>query len=84
MKASLHCERSHEYFRYVCPKGNSFDNWTQEEIDSIFSNIDSYARHELNRKRPYDLFIEPFTKEAAKALGISEIDVNDVDLASKF
>lgn len=79
-----HCERNHEYFRYVCPKGHSFDDWTQEEIDSIFSNIDSYARNELNRKRPYDLFIEPFTKEAAKALGISEIDANNVDLASKF
>lgn len=79
-----HCERNHEYFRYVCPKGNSFDDWTQEEIDSIFSNINSYARNELNWKRPYDLFIEPFAKEAAKALGISEIDANDVDLASKF
>ncbi len=79
-----HCERNHEYFRYVCPKGNSFDDWTQEEIDSIFSNINSYARNELNWKRPYDLFIEPFTKEAAKALGISGIDASDVDLASKF
>ena len=79
-----HCERNHEYFRYVCPKGHSFDSWTQEEINAIFSNINSYARNELNWKRPYDLFIEPFTKEAAKALGISEIAANDVNLSSKF
>ena len=79
-----HCERNHEYFRYVCPKGHSFDSWTQEEINAIFSNINSYARNDLNWKRPYDLFIEPFTKEAAKALGISEIAANDVNLSSKF
>ena len=79
-----HCERNHEYFRYVCPKGHSFDSWTQEDIDAIFSNINSYARNDLNWKRPYDLFIEPFTKKAAKALGISEIAANDVNLSSKF
>lgn len=37
-----------------------------------------------SRKRPYDLFIEPFTKEAAKALGISEFATNDVNLSSNF
>lgn len=79
-----HCERNHEYFRYVCPKARSFDSWTQEEINVIFSNINSYARKELNWKRPYDLFIEPFAKEVAKALGINEIASKDVNLASKF
>lgn len=79
-----HCERNHEYYRYVCPKGKCFDEWTQSEIDEIFSNINSYARKELKWKRPYDLFVEPYTIKAAEELGIKSVSPQQVNLASKF
>lgn len=79
-----HCERNHEYFRYVCPKGYSFDDWTQDEMDKVFSNINSYSRKELKWKRPYDLFVESYCIEAAIELNISEIAANDVNLSSRF
>ncbi len=79
-----HCERNHEYFRYVCPKGYSFDGWTQEDIDEIFSNINGYARKELEWKSPYELFAEAYSEEAAEALGIRGISPRNVNLATKF
>lgn len=79
-----HCERNHEYFRYVCPKGYSFDEWTQEDMNKIFSNINSYAREELKWKRPYDLFVESYSIEAATNFDIREIAANEVNLSSRF
>lgn len=79
-----HCERNHEYFRYVCPKGNRFDDWTQETIDEIFSNVNSYAREDLKWESPYDLFIGAYSEEAAKALGMRKVPPTEVNLATKF
>ena len=79
-----HCERNHEYFRYVCPKGYSFDSFTQEEINNIFSNINSYSRKELKWKSPYNLFIEAYSSNVASSLGIKYIPSNEVNLASRF
>ncbi len=79
-----HCERNHEYFRYVCPKGNTFDSWDQVMIDGIFSNINGYAREELKWKSPYELFVEAYSEDAAKALGMREIPPEGVDLSTKF
>lgn len=79
-----HCERNHEYFRYVIPKGHSLDDLTQQEIDQIFSNINSYCRKELNWKSPCDLFTEACSKEALQLLKINQISPVCVDLAPKY
>lgn len=79
-----HCERNHEHFRYVCPKGNQFDDWTQETVNEIFSNVNSYAREDLEWKSPYALFVGAYSEEAAKALGMREISPTEVNLATKF
>ena len=76
-----HCERSHEYFRYVIPKGNSIEFLTQEQISLIFSHINSYVRKTLNEKSPYDLFVQRFGKKAADILGIIHINPKDVNLS---
>lgn len=33
------CEKNHEFIRYILPKGKSFDNLTQKDVDLIFSHI---------------------------------------------
>ena len=32
-------EKNHEYIRYILPKGTSFDNLTQKEVNTIASHI---------------------------------------------
>lgn len=50
------CEKNHGFFRRIWPKGRSFDSFTQENIDEIFSHINSYPRKSLGNKSPIDLF----------------------------
>lgn len=76
-----HCERSHEYFRYVIPKGINFDSLSQQQISNIFSNINSYIRKSLNEKSPYEVFVKRFGKKAADLLGIQQINPEDVNLS---
>lgn len=46
-------ERNHEFFRYYSPKGKSLKEFTQEEINLIFSHINSYNRKIKDGKSPY-------------------------------
>ena len=48
-------EKNHELIRYVLPKGSSFDSFTQEDINLLMSNINSYPREELNKCCPFSL-----------------------------
>ena len=45
-------ERNHELVRYVFPKGKSLDGLTQADLDSAFSNINSYVRRSKGDKTP--------------------------------
>ena len=38
------CEVNHEMIRRILPKGTSFDNLTQEDINKIMSHINSYKK----------------------------------------
>lgn len=73
-------ERNHEFIREILPKGTSFDNLTQEQVNLMMSHINSYVRKEYGDKTPYKLFCYAYGKNAAEKLGITEIDGNDVCL----
>ena len=74
------CERNHEFIRYVLPKGVSFDNLNQKDVDLIFSHINSTPRNSLGFKTPFELFKTAFGIEALKILNINEINKDDVHL----
>lgn len=38
------CKSAHRLVRYFCPKGVSLNDITQEKIDDMYSNINSYVR----------------------------------------
>jgi len=78
-----HCERNHEFIRYIAPKGTSFDGWTQDQVNLMFSHINSYVRESLNNKTPYDLIVERFGIEFTNKLGIFKIKPENVCLNSK-
>ena len=39
----------------MLPKGTSFDDLTQSDINTLMSNINSYPREELNKCCPFNL-----------------------------
>ena len=43
------CEVNHELLRRILPKGTSFDNLSQDNINLIMSHINSYKRKKLNK-----------------------------------
>jgi len=75
-----HCERYHELIRYILPKGKSLDFLTQDKVNWMFSQINSYVRKELNDQTPYDLVRRKFGKEFLDKIGIFRVEKKKVDL----
>ncbi|MGN6712627.1 hypothetical protein [Anaerocolumna jejuensis] len=48
-------ERNHEFIRYIVPKVQSFDDYTQEDITLMMNHINGTARDRLNGCTPYQL-----------------------------
>lgn len=48
-------ENNHTFIRRILPKGASFENLTQEDINLIMDHINSTPREELNGHTPYEL-----------------------------
>lgn len=71
-------EKNHTLFREICPKGTSFDNFTQEDINFIFSHINSVKRKKLHQKSPYEMFAFTYGEKTAETLGITTINAEDV------
>lgn len=51
-----HVERNHEFIRMILPKGSSFDKLSQNDIGRVMSHINSYSRHSLGDKSPFETF----------------------------
>ena len=71
-------EKNHTLFRDIVPKGSSFDDYTQETVNLIFSHVNAVKRKQFNGKSAYDLFTFYYSAELASALGISFVDSKDV------
>lgn len=77
-------EKNHTLFRDIVPKGESFDNFSQETVDLIFSHVNSIKRKSLNGKSPYDIFTFTFGEKMTSLLGISHIPADKVIQSSKL
>jgi len=73
-----HVEKNHTIFRDIVPKGETFDYFTQDTVNTIFSHINGSKRKSLNGKSPYDAFVYFFNEEVASLLGIRHIPAEDV------
>ncbi|MBR5718117.1 MAG: IS30 family transposase [Clostridia bacterium] len=73
-----HVENNHTLFRMIVPKGTSFDNFTQETVNTIFSHVNAVKRKQFNGKSAYELFCFTYSAELAELLGIRQIDAHDV------
>lgn len=73
-----HVENNHTLFRSIAPKGTSFDRFTQQTVDVIFSHVNAVARKQFNGKSAYDMFAFTYSASLASVLGISYIQPKDV------
>lgn len=78
------CEKSHELLRYILPKGKSFDNLTQQDLNLIASHVNSLKRKSTDYSTPIEKFYAFFGKEILDKLGISLIEPNNVILKNKL
>ena len=74
-----HCEKNHEYIRYILPKGTVFDFLTQDMCNLMMSHINSTKRPSV-KGTPYDFMALAFGKEVLDLLKIKKIDSNLVTL----
>jgi IS30 family transposase len=74
------CERNHELFRYLVPKGRGLSDLMQEDIDFMFSMINSYPRESLNWKTPIDVFKQLYPKDILDILHLKKVPLEEVTL----
>jgi IS30 family transposase len=74
------CEVNHELIRRVLPKGTSFDQLTQEDINLMMDHINSYKRKKLNNRSPYETFSFYHGEDVLKKLRCSPVAAGDIML----
>ena len=75
-----HCEKNHEYIRKICPKGTTFDNYTQTDINLMMSHINSSKRQSLGNLSPMTLAKMMLPKELLDYFGLIEIPSDEIIL----
>ena len=73
-------EKSHEFIRYILPKGRSMHNLTDEKVRLMTCHINSVARDGLNGQTPFDLAELLLSKKVLTSLGLQKISPDCVIL----
>lgn len=73
-------ERNHEFIRCFVPKGSSFDNLTQDDVDLMMDHINSYHRDSLGGKSPYEMFAFMYGRKVLDLLGAHLVSPQSVTL----
>lgn len=73
-------EKNHEYIRYVIPKGQSLDNYTQRDACILMNHINSEARDSLNGCTPFRLSKMLLNNRLHRLLCLQEIPADQVNL----
>lgn len=73
-------ENNHEFIRRILPKGSSFDELTQADIQKMMNHINSYNREKLNDKSPYESFSFFYGQDVLDRLGGKTITPNEIVL----
>jgi IS30 family transposase len=71
-------EVNHEFIRKILPKGTSFDNLTQDDINLMMSHINSYSRGKLVDNSPFDVFDSLYGFGILSKLGLHKIPPNQI------
>ena len=77
-------EKNHTLFRDVVKTGTSFDDFSQETVNLIFSHVNAVKRKQFNGKSAYDMFSFYYSELLASALGIYFVPANEVIQSPKL
>lgn len=75
-----HVENNHNYVRDIIHNGKNIKNLTQEDLNLMFSHINSTPRKSLNGKTPYEAFEFLYGNEILKKFNIQKIEKDMVTL----
>lgn len=75
-----HVENNHNYVRDIISNGKSLKNLTQEDLNLMFSHINSTPRKVLNGKTPYEAFEFLYGNEILEKFNIQKIEKDMVTL----
>lgn len=71
-------EKNHTLFRVIAPKDSSFDDFSQDIVNLIFSHVNSVSRAIYGGKSAYDMFCYIYSEKIASLLGIKRIPPSEV------
>jgi len=71
-------ELNHEFIRRILPKGKSFDDLVQSDVDLMMSHINSYSREKLNEKSPFEMFGFLYGSHVLEKLSLRRIPANEI------
>ena len=66
-------EKSHEFIRYIIPKGRSMSKLTSEDVKLMTCHINSVARDGLNGQTPFDLAELLLSEKVLTSLGLRKV-----------
>lgn len=75
-----HCEKNHEYIRKICPKGTSFDSFSQDDVRLMMSHINSTPRQSLGGLSPMTLARLMLPQELLDFFDLTEIPPDEIVL----
>ena len=73
-----HVEKNHTLFRDIVPKGKSFDDFTQDTVNLIFSHVNSVSRNLYTGKTAYDMFTFLYPEKLAACFGVRRVPADRV------
>ena len=79
-----HIEKNHEYIRYVIPKGQSLDSYSQEDFTLLANHINNTKRFQYNGKAPIELATSEEFRDLLQVTGIQPIPADDVLLKPRL
>lgn len=74
------CEVNHELIRRILPKGSSFDNLTQSDVNLMMNHINSYKRKKLKNRSPYETFSFYHGEAILELLGCKPVAAGNIML----
>lgn len=74
-------EKNHTVLRAILPKGTSFDQLTQKDVNLVISHVNSLKREEFQGKSAYDVFTFNFGEDIAALLGCQFVKPEDTHLS---
>ncbi|MGI6613228.1 MAG: IS30 family transposase [Saccharofermentanales bacterium] len=73
-------EGAHKHLRRILPRGSSFDQLTQKDLNLVMGHVNGFPRKRLNDQTPLQSFSATFGRDTLECLNIPVLDPSQVTL----